>query len=63
MVLLFYFRPITLGLTVVTTVIFMMMEKRGLTFDASMRTFRTWILGQKRAAWLKVRRRRMVDFG
>ena len=63
LILLFFFRPVTLALTVISTTLFVMMEKRGLTFDASMRTFRSWFLGQKRSAWLNVRRRRMVDFG
>ncbi len=62
-ILLFYLRPVTLALVVISTTAFMMMEKRGLSFDASMRSVRTWLLGQKRTAWLKIRRRRMVDFG
>lgn len=62
-ILLFYIRPVTIALTIITTIVFLMMEKRGLPFDAALRTFRTWLLGQKRAAWISYRRRRMVDFG
>lgn len=62
-VLLFYFRPITLALTVILTMIFVFLERRGLTFSASLRAFRRWILGQRRPAWLSYRRRRFVDYG
>lgn len=62
-VLLFYFRPITLFLTIVLTMVFVFLERRGLAFDAALRAFRTWILGQKRPGWLSYARRRMIDFG
>jgi intracellular multiplication protein IcmT len=63
LVLLVYARPITLFLTLVSTILFVMLEKRGLPFDAAMRAFRSWLVGQKRPGWLSMRRRRMVDFG
>ena len=62
-VLLFYFRPITLFLTILLTTIFALMERRGLAFGAALRAFRTWLLGQKRPAWLSYARKRMIDFG
>ena len=62
-VLLFYFRPVTLMLAFVITTVFVLLERRGLTFDASLRTFRKWFLGQNRPAWISYRRRRMVDYG
>jgi len=62
-VLLVYFRPITLFITVVTTFTFVFLERRGLTFPSALRAFRCWFLGQKRTGWLSVRRRRMVDYG
>jgi intracellular multiplication protein IcmT len=62
-VLLFYARPITLFLAVVLTLLFVYLERRGLTFDASLRALRSWLLGQKRPGWASFRRRKMVDFG
>lgn len=62
-VLLFYFRLITLVATIFLTVVFVLLERRGLTFDASLRTFRKWLLGQKRPGWAIYNRRRMTDFG
>lgn len=63
LILLVYARPITLFLAVVSTMLFVMLEKRGLPFDSAMRAFRSWLVGQKRPAWLTLRRRRFVDFG
>lgn len=62
-ILLVYFRPISLFITISLTIIFVYMERKGLPFDAAMRTFRCWFLGQRRPAWLSLRRRRMVDYG
>jgi hypothetical protein len=61
--LLVYFRPITLFLTISSTVIFIALEKRGLTFPSALRSFRSWLNGQSRPAWTAVRRRKMKDFG
>lgn len=62
-VLLFYFRPISLFLTIVITAVFVSLERKGLSFDSALRAFRSWLLGQRRPAWLSLRRRRMVDYG
>lgn len=62
-VLLVYFRPISLFLTIVITIVFVMMERRGLPFTPAMRTFRTWFLGQHRPAWISLRRKKLVDYG
>lgn len=62
-VLLFYFRLVTVVFTVLLTAIFVFLERRGLTFPASLRAFRTWVLGQKRPAWLAYARKKMIDFG
>jgi intracellular multiplication protein IcmT len=61
--LLVYFRPITLFLTVVSTVLFVALEKRGLTFPSALRSFRSWLNGQSRPAWVSGRRRRFIDNG
>ena len=63
LVLLVYARPITIFLTVCSTALFLMLEKRGLNFGSAIRAFRSWLAGQKRPAWVSMRRRRMVDFG
>jgi len=62
-ILLFYFRPVTLFLTILLTCVFAFLERRGLTFPASLRAFRCWLLGQRRPGWISMRRRRMVDYG
>ncbi len=61
--LLFHFRVWSLTITIMITIVFIMMERRGLYFTAAIRTFRTWLLGQRRPAWLSVRRKRMIDHG
>ena len=61
--LLVYFRPLTLFLTFSSTILFIALEKRGLTFPSALRSFRSWINGQKRPAWIASRRRKMRDFG
>ena len=63
MLLLVYFRPITIFLTVVSTIMFIALEKRGLTFPSALRSFRSWLNGQKRPAWVSARRRRLIDYG
>ena len=62
-ILLVYFRPISVFLTVVITIVFVQLERQGLVFDAALRAFRSWLLGQRRPAWISLRRRRMVDYG
>lgn len=62
-VLLVYFRPISLFLTIVITIVFVQLERKGLSFDSALRAFRSWLLGQRRPAWLSLRRRRMIDYG
>ena len=53
----------TLAIVVSAMLVFWVMERRGLTFESSLRLFRTWILGRRRPATLNGRRRHMVDFG
>lgn len=63
LILLFHFRLVTFFLTVVVTLVFVFLERRGLTFDASIRAFRAWLLGQKRPGWMSYNRKKMVDYG
>jgi intracellular multiplication protein IcmT len=60
---LLHMRPWTFGLFWVVCFLFWFLERKGLTFDASMRSFRTWIIGRNRPGWLWIRRRRMIDYG
>ncbi len=62
-ILLFYFRLHTLIITITVTMVFWFLEQRGLTFPASLRAFRSWMCGQRRPGLLKMRHRRMRDFG
>lgn len=62
-ILLFHARLYTLIFTIVVTVVFRFFESRGLTFPASLRALRVWILGPHRAGWFRFRRRTMKDFG
>ena len=61
--LLVYFRWSTLFLAIFSTIVFTMLEKRGLTFPAALRAFRSWFNGQKRSAWIRHRRRKFTDYG
>lgn len=61
--LLFYIRPVTLFITAVLTILFIVLERRGLSFPAALRAFRCWMLGQRRPGWIGYRRRKMVDYG
>ncbi len=49
--------------TLVITAIFLVLERRGLTFPAAMRTLRSWVNGQRRPGYISLRRRKMIDFG
>lgn len=60
---LLHMRLWTLGLFVAMCILFWLLERKGLTFDAAMRSFRTWITGANRPGLLWHRRRRMTDFG
>ncbi|HPF78161.1 MAG TPA: IcmT/TraK family protein [Alphaproteobacteria bacterium] len=62
-ILLVYFRPISLFLTFVSTVVFVGLEKRGLTFPAALRALRSWLNGQHRPGWVSHRHRRWIDHG
>lgn len=60
---LFHFRLVTVVLTIMFTTVFVLLEQRGLSFDASLRKFRCWFLGQKRHGWISYNRKKMVDYG
>lgn len=61
--LLFYARLSTLILAIVVTTFFWVLEKKGLTFDAAMRSTRLFIFGDYRPGLTKFRHRKLKDFG
>lgn len=60
---LFHARLWTLVMALIVMVIFWIMEQRGLTFEASLRAIRCWILGRYRPANSRHAARRLKDFG
>ncbi|MBI1327285.1 MAG: type IV secretion protein IcmT [Alphaproteobacteria bacterium] len=63
LVLIVYFRPITLGIAFLVTMIFWTLEKRGLTVEAAMRKLRSWLVGEDRPGLMQFKHRRFRDFG
>ncbi|MDP9196350.1 MAG: IcmT/TraK family protein [Pseudomonadota bacterium] len=61
LILLVHARLWTLGLAIVVTTFFFVMERRGLTYEAGIRSIRSWVAGRYRTASLAVLRRRMKD--
>ena len=53
----------TFILAVVVMITFWILERRGLTFESSLRAFRCWILGRRRPATSRRTARRWIDYG
>ena len=53
----------TFVLAILAMVAFWFLERRGLTFESSLRAFRCWILGKRRPANHRQSTRRWIDFG
>ncbi len=62
-VLLVYCRPVTIILTIIVVAIFRILEHRGLTFPAALRSLRSWLVGDRRPGWYTYAHRRLKDFG
>ena len=62
-VLLVYARPITLFITIISTLVFHMLERKGLTFPSALRSLRVWLIGQRRPGLVSFHRHKMDDFG
>lgn len=60
--LLFYARLITLFLCIVTTLIFWMVERMGLTFPSAIRKLRSVLTGDKRPALQNFRQRKFIEY-
>jgi intracellular multiplication protein IcmT len=63
MILLFFFRPVTVFLCFVTTAVFLAMEKRGLSFPAALRSFRLYLSGDNRPGLYLYAHRKLKDYG
>ena len=64
--LLFCFLPFRLWklpIGIAFTILFLLLERRGLTFPAALRAGRRWLVGHKRPAIIASARRTMTDFG
>ncbi len=63
LILLPYARPVTLVFCVLSTIVFMFLEKHGLTFPSALRALRSSLVGEKRNALARIRRRKFRDLG
>ena len=63
MIFILHMRLWTFALFVIVSLFFYYLEKRGLGFTAALKTFRTWVLGRRRPAWLWIRKRKFHDYG
>lgn len=63
LVLLVYARWSTLFVCLVVTLVFRLLETKGMTFPAALRSLRVWFIGNDRPAWISFRTRRMRDYG
>lgn len=61
--MLLHLRWYTMVMTVITSMIFYLLEQRGLSFVAALRAFRVWLVTRKRPNIRHSNRHRMVDFG
>lgn len=61
--LLVYARPSTLILAIISTTIFYIMERKGLTFPSALRAIRLWVIGRERPGLLSVQRKKFIDRG
>ena len=62
LVLLVYFRPVTLFITIMTVLVFQFLEKKGLTFPAALRNLRAWIVGVNRPGYLSPFHKKFEDY-
>jgi intracellular multiplication protein IcmT len=60
---LIHARPWTFGLALFVMIVFWFMERRGLSFRAALRAFRSWFLGIRRPATSRRQIRRWIDYG
>jgi len=63
MLFIIHARLWTFTLTILIMVIFWVLERRGLTFEAAIRGLRAWVVGARRPALRTSTRRHWIDFG
>lgn len=62
MVFMVHARTWTLVIAIVVMIFFWILERYGLTFDASLRAIRCWFFGKKRPANARYARRRWTEY-
>jgi|AntRauTorcE11897_2_1112592.scaffolds.fasta_scaffold00112_24 intracellular multiplication protein IcmT len=60
---LIHFRKWTILMAFVVSVIFILLERRGLTFESALRSLRTWIIGRYRPGIIWTSKRKFKDTG
>lgn len=60
---LVHFRKWTILFALTVTIIFVLLERRGLSFPAAMRSFRRWLIGQYRPGVVYTSKRKFKDTG
>lgn len=63
LILLVYLRTSTIFLTIIVTIFFHFLEKKGLTFPAALRAMRLWIIGKDRPGLPGALRKKFSDQG
>lgn len=63
LVLLVYMRTSTIILTIIVTLVFRFLEKKGLTFPAALRSIRMWFVGRDRPGLPGALHKRFIDRG
>ena len=53
----------TLGLMVTVLFVFYVLERKGLSCPAALRSLRVWLIGTKRPGWIWTRRSKLTDNG
>lgn len=61
--LLVYARLSTLILAILSTIVFYIFERQGLTTPAAMRNLRSWLVGRTRPGLISIKHRRFIDHG
>ena len=62
-IVLVHFRKWTVLLAIILNVLFVLLERRGLTFSSSLRAFRSWLIGEHRPGIVWTSKRKFKDTG
>ncbi|HAU29985.1 MAG TPA: type IV secretion protein IcmT [Rhodospirillaceae bacterium] len=61
-VVLLHARNWTFAVAIIVIIVFVVAERRGLTFEAAIRALRSWIVGNRRPAVIFTDKRRMTEY-